>query len=73
MDTYATTKGQVVIPASLRRKFGIKSGTKLLVYDGGDVIVLKPITDSYLAGLQGSLRGKGIGVAVAKAISEEAK
>ena len=56
METYATVKGQIVIPASLRRKYGIKNGTKIIVTDIGDAIVLKPVTEQYLKNLQGSLR-----------------
>lgn len=59
METYATVKGQIVIPASLRRKYGIKNGTKIIVTDAGDSIVLKPVTEQYLRSLQGSLKGKG--------------
>ena len=59
METYATVKGQIVIPASLRRKYGIKNGTKIIVTDIGDAIVLKPVTEQYLRNLQGSLKGKG--------------
>ena len=59
METYATIKGQIVIPASLRRKYGIKNGTKIIVTDIGDAIVLKPVTEQYLKNLQGSLKGKG--------------
>jgi AbrB family looped-hinge helix DNA binding protein len=59
METYATIKGQIVIPATLRRKYGIKNGTKIIVTDVGDAIVLKPVTEQYLKSLQGSLKGKG--------------
>lgn len=59
METYATIKGQIVIPASLRRKYGIKNGTKIIVTDLGDSISLKPVTEQYLKNLQGSLKGKG--------------
>ena len=59
MEAYATVKGQIVIPATLRRKYGIKNGTKIIVTDIGDAIVLKPVTEQYLKNLQGSLRGKG--------------
>ncbi|WKZ36854.1 MAG: AbrB/MazE/SpoVT family DNA-binding domain-containing protein [Anaerolineales bacterium] len=59
METYATIKGQIVIPASLRRKYGIKNGTKIIVTDTGDAIVLKPVTEQYLRNLQGSLKGRG--------------
>ncbi len=59
METYATIKGQIVIPAPLRRKYGIKNGTKIIVTDMGDSIVLKPVTEQYLINLKGSLKGKG--------------
>jgi AbrB family looped-hinge helix DNA binding protein len=60
MDTYSTVKGQIVIPAALRRKYGIKKGTKIIVTDNGDSISLKPVTEQYLIKLQGSLKGKGM-------------
>lgn len=59
METYATVKGQIVIPAALRRKYGIKNGTKIIITDIGDSINLKPVTEQYLRNLQGSLKGKG--------------
>jgi AbrB family looped-hinge helix DNA binding protein len=59
METYSTIKGQIVIPASLRRKYGIKNGTKILITDDGESIILKPVTEQYLKTLQGSLKGKG--------------
>lgn len=59
METYATVKGQIVIPAKLRRKYGIKNGTKIIITEINDTIVLKPVTEQYLLNLQGSLKGKG--------------
>lgn len=59
METYATDKGEIIIPAPLRRKYGIKNGTKIIVTDTGNSIVLKPVTEQYLKKLQGSLKGKG--------------
>ncbi|RJP53574.1 MAG: AbrB/MazE/SpoVT family DNA-binding domain-containing protein [Anaerolineaceae bacterium] len=59
METYATVKGQIVIPATLRRKYGIKNGTRIIVTDIGDAILLKPVTEQYLKSLQGSLKGRG--------------
>ena len=52
METYATVKGQIVIPAALRRKYGIKNGTKIIITDTGDAIVLKPVTPQYLSRLR---------------------
>jgi AbrB family looped-hinge helix DNA binding protein len=59
MKTHANAKGQIVIPAILRRKYGIKEGTRIFISDNGDSIVLKPITEEYLKKLQGSLKGAG--------------
>lgn len=59
METYATVKGQIVIPAQLRKKYGITEGTKIIVLDTGDEIVLRPITHERIAKLRGSLKGAG--------------
>ena len=59
MKTHVNTKGQIVIPAELRQKYGIKNGTRIIVIDNGNSITLKPITEQYLKNLQGSLKGKG--------------
>ena len=39
-----TTKGQVVIPAWLRKQFHIEDGTKAMVQATADGILLKPVT-----------------------------
>ena len=39
-----TTKGQVVIPAWLRRQFQIEDGTKAVVQATPEGILLKPVT-----------------------------
>ena len=59
MKTYVNAKGQIVIPAELRQKYGIKIGTRIVVMDNGNSIVLKPMTEQYFKNLQGSLKGKG--------------
>jgi AbrB family looped-hinge helix DNA binding protein len=55
-----TVKGQVVIPSWLRKQFEIEEGTRALVYQQGDAIVLKPITPKHIRRLRGSLKGSGI-------------
>ncbi len=60
METTATIKGQVVIPAELRRKYRIKAGTRIQVIDTGEAILLKPVTEESLKRLQGKLKGKGV-------------
>lgn len=62
METYATVKGQIVIPSSVRRKFGIKEGTRIeiAVDEQGQRIILTPITREYIHSLRGKYRGKGL-------------
>ena len=62
METTATSKGQIVIPSSIRRKFGIKEGTKIQieVNEKAGQIILKPITREYIHSLRGKFRGKGL-------------
>jgi len=51
-----TSKGQMVIPAELRRKHRIRAGTKVAVYeDELGRIVLQPITEEYIERLMGYL------------------
>jgi len=57
METRVTIKGQIGIPASLRRKYGIRTGTRIIISERGDEIVLKPITEQYVERLKGSLKG----------------
>ena len=59
METCVTSKGQIVIPVQLRKEYGIKPGTRVVVLDNGDSIILKPMTEEYLKKLQGLLKGKG--------------
>lgn len=59
METTATTKGQVVIPSSVRRKLGIKAGTRIHVEldEQNGQIILKPITREYIERMAGKFRG----------------
>lgn len=60
METTATTKGQIVIPAEIRRKFGINTGTRIRIEvdEEAKQIILKPITRESVASLRGKYRGK---------------
>jgi len=53
-------KGRVAIPLWLRKEFEIEEGTRALVCQDGDTIVLKPITPRYIKSLRGSLKGTGV-------------
>jgi len=41
--TSLSSKGQVVIPSGIRKRMGIKAGTKLVVITDGSNLLLKPI------------------------------
>jgi len=59
METTATSKGQVVIPSSVRRKLGIKAGTRIRVEldEKNAQIILKPITREYIESMRGAFAG----------------
>jgi AbrB family looped-hinge helix DNA binding protein len=51
-----TSKGQLVVPAELRRKYGIEAGTKVeFQEDQFGRIVLQPITEEYVDRVMGFL------------------
>jgi AbrB family looped-hinge helix DNA binding protein len=54
-----TTKGQLVIPARLRRRFGIRRGTRVSFTEDGGRIIIQPITREFIRSLRGSLKGDG--------------
>jgi AbrB family looped-hinge helix DNA binding protein len=54
-----TVKGQIVIPSKLRRKFGIKKGTQVYIYERDGEITIKPITDDYIRNMAGMAGTKG--------------
>ena len=54
-----TVKGQVVIPSKLRRKFNIRKGTQVYLYERDNEIVMKPITDEYIERMAGMTGTKG--------------
>jgi AbrB family looped-hinge helix DNA binding protein len=55
-----TTKGQVVIPARLRRQFHIESGTRAIVTPTPEGILLKPVTRHAIDRLRGILKRKPV-------------
>jgi len=54
-----TSKGQLVVPARLRRRFGIKPGTAIRFVERDGEILFQPVTREFIRGLQGSLRKDG--------------
>ena len=71
MDTaLVTVKGQLVIPSKLRKRHEIKKGTRVCFIEHGSDIIIRPISDAYIDGLKGVLKGKGNPL---KALLEEKK
>lgn len=69
VSVYFSIKGQVVIPRRLRKEFEIEEGTRAYVESTPDGILIKPVTNKFIRGLRGSLKGKG----VMKAMMEDRK
>lgn len=65
-----TTKGQVVIPARIRRRLKIKKGTPVCFTEQGTGVFLQPVTDEFIASAAGVLGTKG---RVLRALMEEKK
>ena len=53
-----TTRGQVVIPAWLRKQFEIEDGTKAVVQATPEGILLKPVTTALIKHGRGILKRK---------------
>ena len=57
METaYITSKGQLVIPAKLRRRYGMKPGTKVCFVERENEIVFQPVTKEYIRSVCGMLK-----------------
>ena len=57
MDSvYVTTRGRIVIPVRLRRKLGIKPGTKVCFIEHGSEILFQPHTKQYIRSICGMLK-----------------
>ena len=57
MNGTVSQKGWVVIPAELRKKYGIKPGTRLQFVDYGGAIELIPVPDNPVEAAAGMLKG----------------
>lgn len=64
METVVTVKGQVVIPAKLRHRLGIKKGTRLYIEERNGELVLRPLTREYFQKMSGILKGTGLTTAL---------
>lgn len=62
METFMTVKGQIVIPSPVRRKLGMKEGTRIQVDvdEATHRIILTPITKEFIENMKGRYKGKGL-------------
>jgi len=56
--TRLSSKGQIVIPAALRKKLGIGTGTRLAIGCEENHLILQPLTDEFIDSIRGSCKGK---------------
>ena len=60
MKTQVTKRGQTVIPAAIRRKYGIDENTALQWIDTGETIKLVPVPKDVVKALRGVAKGEGL-------------
>ena len=53
-----TQKGQVLIPVEFRRKYKLKTGSKVVVTDDGYGIRVTPLTPTSIRNMVGTLKGE---------------
>ena len=59
MEVRISSKGWVVIPAKLRKKYDLNPGDQIHVVDYGDVVCLVPATEEPVTPAAGLLKGRG--------------
>jgi AbrB family looped-hinge helix DNA binding protein len=69
-NAIVTSKGQVVIPAEIRKKYGIRAGTRLAFIEEGNMLILQPITEEVIRSTRGISKG---GPALVKMLKEMRK
>ena len=55
----STVKGQIVIPAEIRKKFNIGKGSRVNVYQEEDRIIVEPLPDDQISQGRGMLKTRG--------------
>jgi AbrB family looped-hinge helix DNA binding protein len=53
-----TSKGQLVIPAAIRRRLKIKAGTRVQFIEDNGRLILQPLTPEFIDRVTGSLAGE---------------
>jgi AbrB family looped-hinge helix DNA binding protein len=53
---YVTSKGQLVVPSGLRRRYGIKPGTRINFLEENGRIIFQPVTRDYIRTFRGRFK-----------------
>jgi AbrB family looped-hinge helix DNA binding protein len=53
---YVTSKGQLVVPSGLRRRYGIKPGTRINFIEDSGKIIFQPVTRELIRAYRGRLK-----------------
>ena len=59
-QSVVTFKGQIVIPSRLRKKVGIKQGTRVFLEEKNGDIIVHPATPEFYDRTRGILKGGGL-------------
>ena len=54
-----TSKGQLLIPRRLRKKYGIDAGVKVVFEEAEGAVVIRPINELYFKNFRGMLSSSG--------------
>jgi AbrB family looped-hinge helix DNA binding protein len=65
-----TAKGRITLPTSIRRKFGIKKGTRITFIEQDGKLIIQPVNKDYFLRMAGILGTKG---KLLKALMKERK
>jgi AbrB family looped-hinge helix DNA binding protein len=57
-ESTITSKGQIVIPARLRKRYGLKPGTKICFIERDSEILFQPLTKEYIRSMCGLLKSE---------------
>lgn len=73
LETYATAKGRIVIPSTIRRKLGIVEGTRIQIEidERENKIILIPVTRARMQKLFGLYKGSDLLGALAEDKAKE--
>ena len=70
-SAYVTSKGQLVVPSHIRRRYGIKPGTRINFVEEGDRIIFQPVTREYIDSFCGVFKQKPGEKSVVQELLEE--